>query len=450
MFSSELDRVQNSIASRSRGIVIGSALMIGTTASLVSAKTVVVTFAIVAAAFLIAAAARYRSDPVPVELGPVALYATAFFLYALLSATWAEVPELALEKACVALLIAAATISIVSMIRAETRPNLLHMGEGVCIGLFVGLLYLLIELLTDQSIKLWLYRAIGLGPEDLNPPSFFKWDGKNLLTISKEDLTRNIAPAVLFLWPAVTMIKGARGSPWRRAGAILLVLLTATVVTMSPHESSKLALGVSLGAFGLAHLSLRWAGRLTMLAWVLACLAVVPAALLAHRLELHNSPWLQGSARHRIIIWNFTAEKMLESPWFGIGANMTYVLGPEIERETPSLLGETQKRTLSIHSHNIYLQTWFELGLVGATLLTLVGLSILSAMRSLAPLVQPYAYATFASAATMAAASYGMWQYWFMALYGFCLVTFGIGARLLAQRSATPLLQRAANFYGDV
>ena len=72
---------------------------------------------------------------------------------------------------------------------------------------------------------------------------------------------------------------------------------------------------------------------------------------------------------------------------------MTYVLGPEIESETPNLPGETLKRTPlppSI-SHSIYLQTWFELGLVGAALLTLVGLSVL-AIRSHPPLVQPYAY----------------------------------------------------------
>ena len=439
MFSNELDRIQNPLLSRRRGILLGTGLMLAVTASLVSARTVAVSFAIVAAAFLIAAVARHRSDRIRVELGPVALYVMAFVLYALLSAIWAEVPEVALEKACSALLVAAGTILIVSMIKTETRPNLLHMGEGVCVGLFVGLLYLLIELLTDQSIKLWLYRAIGLGAEDLNPSSFFKWDGAYLRTISRDDLSRNIAPAALFFWPALMIIRGMWGTPWRSAGAACLVLLTAAVVIISLHESSKLALVTGLGAFALSHVSLGWAGRLLVISWVLAYMAVVPGALLAHRLDLHNSPWLQATARHRIIIWNFTAQKTLESPWWGVGANMTYVLGPKIESVTPSLPGETLKRTLSIHSHSIYLQTWFELGLVGATLLTLVGLSILSAIRSLVPRVQPYAYATFASAAAMAATSYGMWQLWFMALFGLCAVLFWVGVRLSRiEGSATP------------
>ena len=64
---------------------------------------------------------------------------------------------------------------------------------------------------------------------------------------------------------------------------------------------------------------------------------------------------------------------------------MTYVLGPEIARDMPPLPDQTLQRTLSIHSPSVYLQTWFELGMFGAVLLTIVGSSILSAIRSLAP-----------------------------------------------------------------
>jgi O-antigen ligase len=170
-------------------------------------------------------------------------------------------------------------------------------------------------------------------------------------------------------------------------------------------------------------------------AWVCACLAVLPAALLAHRLDLHNASWLQTTAKHRIIIWNYTAEQVLNAPWLGIGARSTYVLGPRLEPEITTPPDEAFRRTLSTHSHSIYLQTWFELGLVGASLLTLLGLSILQAMASLARRLQPYAYATFASAAIMAASSYGMWQLWFIALFGFCAVLFGLGCRLLEESS---------------
>ena len=102
--------------------------MVAVTASLVSAKTVAVSFAIVTASFIIAAAVRPKADPVRLELGQVTLYVRGFLLYALLSATWAQRPEVPLEKASVALLIAAGTALISSMIRTETRPKLLHIG----------------------------------------------------------------------------------------------------------------------------------------------------------------------------------------------------------------------------------------------------------------------------------------------------------------------------------
>ena len=433
MFSSGLDRAQHPLLSRCRGILLGSALMLAIAASLVSPRTLAFTYWIIAVGFLLAAVVQQYADLRLRRPGPVALSLGAFLLYALLSAAWAIRPDIALTKASLALAIGASTLLIVRLIRNETRPNLLHIGEGVSIGLFVGLLYLLIELLTDQGIKIWLFRVLELAPGDLNHPNFFTWDGTRLLRISKDYLARNMAPAAIFLWPTVMMIRGAWEGGWRRAGAIFLVLLTATVVMMSAHESSKLTFVAGLGAFGLAHASPYWVRRLAIVVWVFACLAVVPAVLLAHRLDLHKSPMLQQSARHRIVIWNFTAEKIPQSPWIGTGANMTYVLGPELDSKAARTPRKSLKATLSTHSHSVYLQTWFELGLVGATLLTLVGLSILNAVRSLNPLVQPYAFATFASAAAMAATSYGMWQLWFMALFGLCAVLFSVGARLLAR-----------------
>ena len=86
----------------------------------------------------------------------------------------------------------------------------------------------------------------------------------------------------------------------------------------------------------------------------------------------------------------------------------------------------------SIHSHSVYLQTWFELGLIGALLLSAFGLSIIGAIRRLAPRLQQYGLATFATAAAMASVSYGMWQAWFMASFGLCAALFVLGAQCLA------------------
>ena len=79
----------------------------------------------------------------------------------------------------------------------ETRPNLVHLSEGVCLGLCLVLGYLLIELLTDQIIKIWLFCYL----------VFDIWEGRTLVGIMSDDITRNITPAALFLWPAAMMLR---------------------------------------------------------------------------------------------------------------------------------------------------------------------------------------------------------------------------------------------------
>jgi O-antigen ligase len=109
-----------------------------------------------------------------------------------------------------------------------------------------------------------------------------------------------------------------------------------------------------------------------------------------------------------------------------------------MEKDLAQSTGNEELRTLSTHAHSVFLQTWFELGLVGATLLTLFGLALVQSIMALGAAVRPYALATFASTAVMAASSYGMWQYWYLAMFGLCAATFGVGARLLEDRTGAP------------
>ncbi len=434
MFSSEVDTAGISLRARSSGIFLGTVILVSVAAALVSARTVPFFFALTVASFLVTAAVRGRLGDVVPKSTPVFWHLAAFLLYAAASSAWALEPQATLGVTVLGIVIGLGTVAVLQLVAAETRPNLLHMGEGLWMGLSVGLLYLCVELATDQSIKIWVYNLIALKPGALAPIEYFDWAGGKLVAISREDLTRNMAPATVLLWPAVTALVGAVTRSRAIVLAVAMTLLAGVVLMTAWHETSKVAYIVGIAAFAFARFAPRATARVAMVGWVCACLAVLPAALLAHRLDLHNASWLQMTAKHRIIIWNYTAEQVLNAPWFGIGARSTYVLGPRLEPEVASLPDEKYRRTLSTHSHSIYLQTWFELGLVGATLLTLLGLSILQVMASLGRRLQPYAYATFASVAVLAASSYGMWQPWFMALFGFCAVLFGLGGRLFDER----------------
>ena len=183
MFSSEVDWAQQGFSSRRRGVVVGTLLMLAVAASFVSARTLAFSHWFVVVGFLLFAifdrsATRLQARPMP-----AARTLAAFFAFALISAAWAMRPDMAISKAASGLALLASVALIVPLIMQETRTNLLHMSEGVRIGVCVGLLYLLFELLTDQSIKIWLFRLLELGPDDLNPSSFFIWQGTTLIGI---------------------------------------------------------------------------------------------------------------------------------------------------------------------------------------------------------------------------------------------------------------------------
>jgi hypothetical protein len=425
MFARVLVSTRRALAVGQSSTAVGAAITVAVAAALVSAKTTPFTFAATLCAAIIAAGNRRQF--LLYRVGPAARSTLFFLAYALTSSAWSVDTQLSLQTVGIAGIVALGALVLGNYFDEEVHACSLQMGTGLWIGFAGGLVYLLIETLSDQGIKVWIYNAIGLAPGDLNPQSYFTWSQDRLTSISPDDLKHSIAPIPLFLWSALLTLLGAFRARWRLYAAASIVILAHCVVLLSTHGTSKAALIAGTSTFGCAFCGPRLAVRLVSIGWVFLCLAVLPAALVLHRMDLHNSERLAPSARHRLIIWNFTAERALSAPTLGIGANATYVLGPRLEATTVSAPDEAYPRTLSRHSHDVYLQTWLELGIVGATLLCLAGISVLSVLSTLPIRMQPFGYATFVSAAVMAAASYGMWQLWFLCLYAFCAALFVLG-----------------------
>ena len=145
--------------------------------------------------------------------------------------------------------------------------------------------------------------------------------------INDAAFTRAATPITLMLWPAMMAARGAIVRPWNTRIALIILALAIPTTFLSPQETSKLALVVGLIAFALTWLTRRWAAapdRGGVDRVVSRCRAGGAAGAPA---RLHNAPWLQTSAQHRIIIWNYTAEHVMKSPLLGIGAYMTYLTG---------------------------------------------------------------------------------------------------------------------------
>ncbi|MGH9810300.1 MAG: O-antigen ligase family protein, partial [Terriglobia bacterium] len=199
----------------------------------------------------------------------------------------------------------------------------------------------------------------------------------------------------------------------------------------------KLGLIVGVIAFLAAWFWPR-AARFGMVAlWCLAFVLVVPLASELARDHLEQTTWLPYSARSRITLWAYTAEKIPEAPLLGIGLTSARTLSSErlsARREEPLAEAKNGGRTLvwktGPHSHNEFLQTWYELGAVGAILLLAAGCAVILSIGRLAPAIQPFMLAQFAAFFVMAAFSWGMWQSWLMALPGLATLYAALAARL--------------------
>ena len=157
--------------------------------------------------------------------------------------------------------------------------------------------------------------------------------------------------------------------------------------------------------------------------WIAVIVLIVPLAILTGKTSLHKSSWLGLSARHRLIIWNYTAQKVPENPLVGVGIRSGRYMNdnPEkiVVRRKYSEIKYTPK---GWHPHNMYVQIWYELGAIGAAFILAIGLMLLSRIRRLQAEFQPYALATFSAFAAIAGVGWGMWQSWLLAAYGWAII----------------------------
>lgn len=354
--------------------------------------------------------------------------------YLLINATWSTAQERAL--------IGVATFfvaSVVVHVVARTMPFLNReplraMSVGFYTGYAICALLICFEIFLDHPLHLRFFAHFpGLTPQ-MDDVVIEAGIAKGLPSYF---LNRNIAALVFLLWPA--LLVASRLAASRDVRGILLAGLTPAIpaIFASDHDTSKLAVVGGAAAFSLLMLVPRFAKPLMVAGWTLACIAVAPLASVAHNnLQLHTAAWLPNSARDRIVLWSFTASKIHEAPILGHGMVSTRQFGllskeqPVFEPGTPYIL------TTGPHSHNVYLQVWFDTGLVGAVFLLTIGLLILRAISRSAADTQPMLYATFVSNAMLAAASFSIWTHWFLASYALS-TAFAIMAHKFATTAPT-------------
>jgi O-antigen ligase len=308
---------------------------------------------------------------------------------------------------------------------------LARLGRAVLVGVGIGALFLLVEVLSEQWIKRTVFNLLpGIR---LDPKHVVVNQGK-VTAIGPYVLNRSFAVLCLALWPALLIMRTRLAPSWRLPAVVALAVVTAAGVFRSEHETSMLALLFAAAAFAGMALLPRLMRPLIVAGWVVATVLVVPIAAASYAAGLQQATWIPETGRNRVVLWGVTAAKVIEAPLLGVGVAATRDLDEREKSTARTREGNTYPERTGRHSHNIFLQTWYELGAVGAALLLATGLLLLQAIARMPATAQPAAMASFVSAVLIGAFSWGMWQTWFMAAYGLWAVLLALAVEAERRR----------------
>jgi hypothetical protein len=342
--------------------------------------------------------------------------------YLFVNGLWAVDPVEGLSRAllfaAIVALVTAVGVSLPKLDLEEAR----RLQRALLVGIGLGALFLAIETPLGQPIRRVIISMLPfLRPAPKHMVVREGWvDSIHLYT-----LNRNLAVLNLVLWPAFLLLRSSLTTAMARVAAVALLALSALAIFTSEHETSMIAIIGGCLVFAGMVVAAPLVRALVLAGWIAATMLVVPLAAVSHEAGLHQAQWLPVTARNRIVLWGVTAGKITETPLLGIGIGSTKPLDEEAAPSAETRAGDAYPQRTGRHSHNIFMQTWYELGAIGAILLLIAGVIGLRGLARLPLADQPYAYASFVAATVIASFTWGMWQPWFMA-------AFGIWAMMLA------------------
>jgi exopolysaccharide production protein ExoQ len=232
---------------------------------------------------------------------------------------------------------------------------------------------------------------------------------------------------MLAMWPAALWLwrRGVRRDRrWMRAAAPVLIAGCVALPALLESQSSLAALAVGGATFAVVAGARAVGTRLLAAALGLGTLLapLLPLSILAPDKVLAWANGLSSTAIHRLYIWRFTAERILERPLLGWGLDSSRVMpgrDAHLVDINPNLPAEVygHMQVLPLHPHNAPLQVWLELGLPGAAMLAaaLAGLLWWLARRVPGRLQAAAAASVLMVALSVSSLSYGIWQTWWLA-----------------------------------
>ena len=382
---------------------------------------------------LVAAFHVFTVEPrLPLKLAKSAFGAALalFIAYLFVNALWAPDRLAGLAKAATVLGLSAGAFLVAASYSLRTSAEAHVLAKSALAGLLLGGAFLLFEIVFHEPIMRFVNNHL-VQVFDITPKKMKIKQG-HVTELSPFVLNRNVTSLVLLLIPAVLLTVALPTKTSRRLGIATLVAVTAVSTLLSESGTSVMAFFAGALVLALATVSLKTARILVVGAWVVAVLLAVPLGALPYKLGWENWTWLPPeSVAARFYIWKYVADEVYQRPLTGIGIRGSRDLHLRIptDADDPSHAAFALQGRQARHPHNIYLQTWLELGAIGAILLLAVGITGLWAIGTWPPLLQAAGYALFAVGSTVGVSGFDFWQTLMLGA-----VAFGWTAMLLAFR----------------
>ena len=336
-------------------------------------------------------------------------------LYLLINCSWSLAKPDAYRSVLTFIMAVTALFIVVAAHRALHEAALRAMLLGFLAGYIAGATMLCLASVGDNALLIMLMNAIPGWRYEVVGATLH--DGK-FVALPEYVLNRHAAGLVLLLWPAVLAAVELSGSIKTRMMLLLALVPAIAVILLSHHATSQVALVGGAAMFLLHRYAPRIGARALTAAWVVACVAAVPIVFALYAAHLQTNEALAWSARHRLVIWHHTAQKIPEAPLLGAGVSTARAMDT-LEQSTRVFEPGTEQipRETNVHAHNAYVQVWYEAGAVGVVLLLAIGLLVIGAMSRTPPRVQPLLFATFASHALVAAFGFSVWAPWLLSSF---------------------------------
>jgi O-antigen ligase len=338
-----------------------------------------------------------------------------FFVWCLAGSTWAAEPWQSASKVALlagVLFAVALLLNAVDGLDASTSSQVV---EGFAFGLAIATVFLAIETTTDQWIGRTAYNLI---------PSLRAGYTQHLtiqngvvVEVSDININRRVYVWAMLLLPALWWLWGKKRTSLESVSLVVLLLGGAAILATTRHQSSQLQILAAGAAFLVARLSLPLARNLLAIGFAALFLLSVPAAIMAQKAGVGEWSALPPSAQHRIAIWGHTAQRIAQSPWFGVGPDGTAALHVADAKRFQGLdVPYGQRLEIGRHAHNVFLQSWFELGAIGVTLLLALAFAAWRGISRMPEQSQIFMVALSAGLSLSLATSYSLWQPWLLAL----------------------------------